>query len=74
MVRHTIANANTNVPAQPTIYFRTQPDGNVRVWRSDWQGDQFNVVEKETFKFVEQTFRTFGFLVREYADEADDEK
>lgn len=65
------ASNNNNTPAQPTICYRQQTDGSYRVWRSDWQGDQFNLVEKETFTFIEQTFKTFGFAVREYSQDED---
>lgn len=63
---------NDNVSSNlPTIYYRNHDSKGKtkRVWRSDWAGDQFNVVEEETFKFIEKTFQTFGFLVREYADD-----
>lgn len=64
---------NDNAPAPITICYR-QHDGDgksLRVWRSDWGGDQFNLVEKETFTFIEQTFKTFGFAVREYVQDED---
>lgn len=49
----------------PAIYWK--PHGsNFEVWRSDWSQDSHNLMDKGTFEFVEKTFLSFGFVVRQY--------
>lgn len=58
-----IPSATTILP--PAIYWK--PHGkNFEVWRSDWGPDSHNLVDAETWPFVEKTFLSFGFVVRQY--------
>ena len=49
----------------PSIYWKPDRE-HFRVWRSDWPEDMFNLVDHDTFPFVEKTFLSFGFVVRQY--------
>ena len=40
---------------QPKFMFRHEPDGSFRVWRSDWAGDQFDVLTAEEFHTRSET-------------------
>lgn len=51
----------------PTIYWRPDGLGHFKVWREDWkESDAHTLADKETFKFVEQTFLSFGFKFRRF--------
>lgn len=57
--------ANFNYVQIPTLHFRDQLDGFVRVWRSDWFGDQFEVLTKEQIEIAKDVFKQFSFAVIE---------
>ena len=51
--------------------FRFRKDrGDFRVWRTDWQGDQFEVLSKGEFEKLQFFCRCFSIVIREA--EADD--
>lgn len=56
------------------IYWRTHVSGPkgeeiVRVWRSDWQGDMFELMSKAKLNEIEKVFQTFGIRVIEADDD-----
>lgn len=55
--------ATTVLP--PSIYWKPHGE-HFEVWRSDWGPDSHNLMDKQTFDFVEKTFLSFGFVVRQY--------
>lgn len=58
-----------NYRQTPTIHYRNADSGNeYRVWRSDWYGDQFEVLNKEQFEAAKEIFKRFSFALIEEFD------
>jgi hypothetical protein len=40
-----------------------------RIWFSDWQGDQFQVIDNESFFFIENICNRFNIPIEEASEE-----
>lgn len=51
------------------LFFSRHDPDSVRVWRSEWFGDQFEVIPNEDLEVIERVMPHFGVTVEEYQDE-----